>query len=642
MLPKYKISKPFDYRNDCMYANEEPLSFWNDLAKKVHWDKEYDQLYSGDELKPDWFKGGMLNTCYNVLDRNIKDPEQRERYALIYECPYLKQSVKIKYIELYEKVCKLSGALVSLGVTQNDAVIIYMPTGIEGYVSMLSCARIGATHSVVYGGHNEYNLTDRIDNCFPKVIILSNYGFSNNEIVPYTPNIIKALELSTFKPNHLITFNRNDHFDKEFISSIPKVPGSLDMDELLNNSKPFYGYIPVESSHPLYVIYTSGTSGKPKGIVRDNASHLVSNLYYFNILCPGERPIIFSPSNIGWVSGHCCLYNTLGLGGTFNMFEGITTLSNHEIEFWEIIEKYSVKYLFLSPSAIRTIMKYDPEAKSIKKHDISSLESIWVGGEVSYEPGLNYIRNIVGKRIYNIMGQTEASIPLIMSFHGNQKENKIGIAPPYINLNILSENGEELKDNEIGELVIKLPLPPGFATTLYNDEKGFYNNYFSTYKGYYNTGDLATRDEDGYYNIVSRADDVITVSTFKIKSTSVENSILKHPKIVSCSCIGIPDEIKGEVPIAFVVLKDDYKIDIFDFQMFKDEINKLVVEKNGYYATLQKLIIVNKLPTTRSGKNTKSVLKKIININDFIIPLSVEEPEIFNEILTIYKKQKVY
>ncbi|KAN0053055.1 hypothetical protein ACTA71_012537 [Dictyostelium dimigraforme] len=640
-----KLSDPFNYIQDCFHAESQPISFWDQIAKKyVHWDKIYDQVYSGNEMYPDWFKGGQLNTCYNLLDIHINNPIKRDQVALIYECPYLKKTIKLTYYQLYEKVCEFSRVLLNLNVNKNDNVIIFMANTIEAPIAMLSCARIGATHCVLFDGYSTKSLIDRIESITPKVIITSNYGILNDEIIQFTPNLIQAIELSTFKPNHVITHNREffgTEADQKLMESIPNVPSSLDWNEEINkikqnNQSPFKEYIQVESSHPLYIIFTSGTTGNSKGVVRSNGSHLVCLGYLWPSILEKDTTF-FSHTSIGWVSFHSFLYASLLHGYKFVMFEGGIVKPKHmEDDIWEIVEKHKVNTLLSLAKTIRYLNKVDPDAKQLhSKYNISSLKSIWTGGEVIEDSIPDYIQTKLNIRPSIGYGQTETGYLYLFDYIKSKKNpyNTVGSPSPFIKPLILSEDGKELPVNEIGEIVFKLPLPPGFATTFYKNEE-LYQKLLSKFPGYYCSGDLGFKDENGYFGIVSRADDQIKIGGNKVQLNTIETSILKHPNVIECCSIGIYNPDCYNKPIGLLTLKQQSIVDLIQL---KNEINTIISNDIDTFAQLTHIIIVEQLPKTKSGKTQRQIISKYLNDNNFKLPDHVyESSQVYIDIKKLY------
>ncbi|KAM9952234.1 hypothetical protein ACTFIT_002928 [Dictyostelium discoideum] len=616
----------FNYENEIDLANNRPIEFWDEVAKDlVYWDRMYDKVYSGDEIYPDWFKGGELNTCYNVLDIHIKNPETRDQTALIYECPFLNKNIKLTYYQFYEKVCEFSRVLLNLNISKNDNVLIYMSNTIEAPIAMLSCARIGATHCVLFDGYSVKSLIDRIETITPKLIITTNYGIFNDEIITFTPNLKDAIELSTFKPSNVITLFRNDitsESDLKKVNDIPTIPNTLSWyDEIKKfkeiNQLPFYEYVPVESSHPLYIIYTSGTTGSAKAVVRSNGPYMVG-IKYQTLIQKGKIKVVFSHTSIGWVSFHNLLYGLFSVGYTLVMSEGGVTKPKHmEDDIWEIIERNEVSCAFTMAKAIRYLIKVDPDCKNLhSKYDLSNLKEMVLGGEPIEESISNYIQEKLKVQSTRVYGQTET-----VSF-------------PSLKAKVFSDDGKELPLYEIGELVFKLPLPPGFTTTFYkNDEK--FKQLFTKFPGYYYPGDLGFKDENNCYGVVSRSDDQIKISGNKVQLNKIETSILKHPLVLECCSIGINNPDCYNVPIGILVLKqqeENQSIRQIDLNKLQSEINTIISKDIENFAILRKILIVPQLPKTKVGKTQRQIISKYLNDTNFQLPDNVCDVEIFYKI----------
>ncbi|KAK5578417.1 hypothetical protein RB653_008088 [Dictyostelium firmibasis] len=647
----FNLSDPFNYDNDYNYAKLKPMEFWDEVAKKyVHWNKIYDKVYSGNEMYPDWFTGGKLNTCYNVLDIQAKNPLKRDQNALIYECPYLKKTIILTYYQLYEKVCEFSRVLLNLNICKDDNVLIYMPNIIESPIAMLSCARIGATHCVLFDGYSVKSLIDRIETITPKLIITSNYGILNDEIIEFTPNLIKAIELSKYKPNSVITLFRKDSIKgsgSKIIENIPTIPNTLNWEEEINKIKenkqtPYYEYVSVESSHPLYILYTSGTTGNSKAVVRSNGSHMVGIKYQnSSLLSNYQTQTTFSHTSIGWLSFHNFLYGILSFGHIFVMFEGGVVKPKHMTEdIWEIIEKHKVNYTLALAKTIRYLIKSDKDARIIhSKYNLSNLKAIWTGGEVIEESISDYIINFLKVQSLRAYGQTETGFVFFYCYNNdnyNIPHNTSGLPLPSSKPSILSENGLELGVNEIGEIAFKLPLAPGFTTTFYKNEEKF-KELFKKFPGYYNPGDLGFKDKNGFYGIVSRADDQIKIGGNKIQLNAIETSILKHPLILECCSIGIYNPDCYNVPIGLLVLKQEIKNNN-DLLKLKTEINSIISKDIDSLAHLRKTIIVPQLPKTKSGKIPRQIISKFLNETNYQLPDNVCDVEMFYEIKNLYIK----
>ncbi|EAL70534.1 hypothetical protein DDB_G0273365 [Dictyostelium discoideum AX4] len=642
----YKLSDPFDYLNDNSYSNSNPEAFWDEVAKKnVFWEKMYDKVYSGDEIYPDWFKGGELNTCYNLLDIHIKNPAKRDQDALIYECPYLKKTIKLTYYQLYEKVCKFSRVLLNLNVSKNDNVLIFMANTLEPLIAMLSCARIGATQCTLFDGYSVKSLIDRIETITPKLIITTNYGIFNDEIITFTPNLKEAIELSTFKPSNVITLFRNEVLDEtklKKVQNIPTIPNTLSWyDEIKklkeNNQSPFYEYVPVESSHPLYILYTSGTTGNTKAVVRSNGPHMVGIKYYTFRKESDIPQIVFSNANIGWVSFHGFFYGLLSGGNTLVMYEGGIIKNEHiEDDLWIAIVKHKVTHTFPSPSVFRYLIKTDPEGTIVRsKYDLSNLKEIWCGGEVIEESIPEYIEQKLKIKCLRVYGQSEIGVTSFISVHAlNIPYRATGVPSIYIRPSILSEEGEVLNSNEIGLVAFKLPMPPSFAITFYkNDEK--FKQLFTRFPGYYDSGDLGYIDQRGFYTIVSRSDDQIKISCNKIQLNTIDTSILKHPSVLECCSIGILSPDCRTAPIGILVLKENPSIDLNKLQ---NEINNIITQDIESLAVLKKIIVINQLPKTKVGKIPRQILSNLLNDPNYQLPDDVNDSELFYKIKELYMK----
>ncbi|KAN0018340.1 hypothetical protein ACTFIU_010956 [Dictyostelium citrinum] len=642
---KYKLSEPFNYEQDCEYASKEPIQFWDEVASKyVHWNKRYEKVYSGDEYNPEWFKGGVLNACYNALDVHAKDPITKNRVAIIHETPSKNNTNKLTYGELWDEVCTFARGLHNLGVEKGDRVVIYMPMINQALIAMLACARLGATHSVVFGGFASPQLAQRIEHFKPKVVISASFGVEGHKINCYTPLLSKALELSSHKPNHTIVYNRVDvKLDASNGEVLPpRVEGSLDWSELVKNVTPYRDYALVDSTHPLYILYTSGTTGMPKGVVRDTGGYSVA-LNYSIRNCYGMKSgdTFFAGSDVGWVVGHTLsVYGPLMVGLTSIIFEGKPTVPD-AATYWKLIEKHRVNALFSAPTAIRAIHRDDAEGKLASQYDLSSLRSIWLGGERLDSSTFNFLRKITNnKPILDNYWNTESGSPLITnpSCQVPIKPNATGKPMPGYQFHVLSPTSERLGADTIGEVCIKLPVAPGFTNTLYLNPEGYKNAYLNEYPGYLRTADSGYYDENGYYHIISRVDDIINVSGHRLSTGSIEEILVKHPKIVECAVIGVHDELKGEIPFGLIVLKPQYKDCA---QEVENELIKEIRENIGPVATFKKVLSVNRLPKTRSGKILRNILRKMYNKEEYTVPPTIEDMEVLKEIDIEFEKFKL-
>ncbi|KAM9984372.1 hypothetical protein ACTFIZ_004074 [Dictyostelium cf. discoideum] len=625
----YILSDPFNYENDSNYSNNQPNEFWDEIAKKyIYWDKIYDKVYSGDEINPDWFQGGKLNSCYNVLDINVKNPLKRDQIAIIYDCPYLNKTIELSYFQLFEKVCEFSRVLLNLNITKHDNVLIYMATTLEPIIAMLSCARIGATHCVIYDNYGVNTLVDRIETITPKLILSSSFTIINDKIVELTSNLKNAIEKSNFKPsNILIHFRENDinYNEFDFIESIKPVPNSLNWDTEINKikenqQKPFYDYVSVDSNHPLYIIYTSGTTGKPQ-----NQFAMIINDIILRFL---------AHHRVGGLTFHSFLYGFLSFGQTLVICEAGRNL-------WNTLEKHKVTMSFVWPKLMRHLIKTDPNAENLHSNfNLSNLRSLLVGDEVIEEPISDYIENKIKVKCSRGYGQSEIGITMIFSYrHINPPYYSCGIPSIFIKPVILSTDGKELDENEIGELSFKLPMPPSFATTFYKNHEQF-KQLFSKYKGYYNSGDLAYKDKNGFFSVVSRLEDQVILNDGKsIILNNIENSILKHPLILECCVIAFE---KLNQVIALLVLKNatdhDHHTEI-DMNQLKNEINLIFSNDNNPTITfLSKIVIVPDLPLSMGGKITRSIISNYLNNPNYQLPENVGDLNLFYKIKNLSKQ----
>ncbi|KAN0039747.1 hypothetical protein ACTA71_006983 [Dictyostelium dimigraforme] len=633
----YKLSDPFNYENDKNYANNKPDDFWDEVAKKyVHWDKMYDRVYSGDEMNPNWFNGGKLNTCFNVLDIHAFNPLKKDQVALIYECKYLNKTIELTYYQLYEKVCEFSRVLLNLNISRDDNVLIYMASTLEPLIAMLSCARIGATHCVIYDNYSQTTLIDRIQTIEPKIILTSNFSIFNDKIVDLTSNLINAIELSNFKPNFVITHFRNNisnELDLKFIKTIKSIPNTLNWEEEIkkikeNKQKPFYEYIPIDSNHPLYIIYTSGTTGKPKSIVRGNGSHLVCLKYHYSsMLVKNFVHTFLAHHKVGGLTFHSFLYGFLSFGQSFVVSE--SGVSN----FWKTIEKHKISISFVWPKIIRYLIKTDPNADVLHSmFNLSSLKALCAGGEVIEQSIPEYVENKIKVKCSRGYGQSESGITMILGFsHIDIPYHSCGVPSIFLKPTILSPDGKELNENEIGEISFKLPMPPSFATTFYKNDDQF-KELFKKYKGHYNSGDLGYKDKNGFFSIISRLDDQIIINGNQYTLNTIENSILKHPLVLECCSIGIKTSIGSNEIIGLLVIKNE--ISTIKLQM---ELNMIISKDISPSITLRKIVILPQLPISMGGKITRSIISNYLNDSNYQLPENVGDLNLFNEIKNKYE-----
>ncbi|KYR01798.1 putative acyl-CoA synthetase [Tieghemostelium lacteum] len=630
--------KTFNYEKEYKRSIEEPEKFWDSVASQyVHWNKRYDKVMGGTIETPKWFEGGVLNAAYNCLDVHVRDPLRKDQIALIQETPGKGWEEKLTYQQLYDKVCLFARGLVNLGVGKGDRVIIYMPMINEGVIAMLACARIGAIHSVVFGGFASAQLANRIEHSQARLVISSNYGIDGLKTVDYKSLLGEALDISKHKPNHVVLFNRDtssvEISPKKYSSSLDK---AMDWNQLIKGVEPLREYQLVESSHPLYLIYTSGTTGAPKGIIRETGGYMAQLNYairYGYGMQPGD--VFWAGSDIGWVVGHSlCVYGALACGLTSIIFEGKPILPDPSV-YWRLIEKYRVKAMFSAPTAIRAIHRDDPEGKHFEGIDLSSLKYMWLAGERLDTPTQLWLQSklpktsTVGDHYWTSeSGCTMLTQPLDSN---GELQLEIGVSgKPFMGfkMEILDDHSKPIsKVDEQGEIAIRLPVPPGFTNTLYLNHPGYIQTYQRPHLGYSRTGDSGYMDSKGYFHVVSRIDDVINTSGHRISTGSIEEVLAGHASVVECAVIGVPDEIKGEIPFGFVILKHSHSI-----EKVEKELIQLVRNTIGPVAVFKNVLAFSKLPKTRSGKIMRNVLRKIYNGDEFPIPPTIEDPDVLSDI----------
>ncbi|EFA82675.1 putative acyl-CoA synthetase [Heterostelium album PN500] len=628
-----------EYKDEYNEAVVNKKKYWDEKASKITWNKKYDDVLTGTPESPNWFDGGKLNMCYNALDRHLVDPESRDRLAFIHETPLYGTTLKYTYRELHEQVCLVAQALLNLGVQQGDRVVIYMPTMPEASMAMLACARIGAIHSVVFGGFAAPQLAARIEHCQAKVVISADFGVEALRTIAYTPLLKDALEISKHKPESVIIYERKDLVPKD-LPVIPKLDGCLYWSDLIRKVQPMRDYVEVDSKHPLYLLYTSGTTGSPKGIVRETGGYAVALAHTMNNIFNCEKgDVFFTTSDIGWVVAHTLVtYGPLLSGMTALSYEGKPVIPDAGV-LWRLSEKHRVKALFTAPTAARAIQRDDPQGLLPKKYDLSKLESVWLGGERGDPTTLKYLADATGKQhgIFDSYWQTESGWPMITNARGAIpiRYGSAGMPAPGADLHVVGPDNNKLDTGVMGEILATLPLPPGYCTKLYKNDDGFRKSYYAGYTGYYRTGDAGYQDDDGYFYIMTRVDDVINTSGHRMSTSAIEEILYSHPDIVECAVIGAHDEIKGEIPFGFVVMKEG--------KLFTPETEaqliKMVRDKIGAVATFKRVMPVSRLPKTRSGKIVRNILKAISNGHEhYGVPPTIEDPEVPKEIEAQFKK----
>ena len=612
------------------FAQNKPEEFWGIAAEQLYWNERWDQVR--DDSNPPfyrWFVGGSLNTCYNCLDRHI-DRGRGKQLALIYDSPVTNTLQHFTYTELRDEVARVAGALKTQGVTAGDRVILYMPMIPEAVIGMLACARIGAVHSVVFGGFAAKELATRIDDAKPTLILTASCGMEGDRVIPYKPLLDEAIELATHHPKHVLLLQRPQ-------VHAALVPGrDLDWLDTCQKSEPV-DCVPVSATDPLYILYTSGTTGVPKGVVRDNGGHAVAlNWSMEHIYGVGAGEVYWAASDIGWVVGHSYIvYGPLFRGATTVLYEGKPVGTPDPGAFFRVIEQHGVTTLFTAPTAFRAIKKEDPDGHHIKKYDLSRFRALFLAGERSDPDTLTWAQRHLQVPVIDHWWQTETGWPIASNCIGlGMLPIKLGSPTkvvPGFDVKVLGENGEEMPAGKIGALVLKLPMPPGCLPTLWHNDSGYQQSYLSRYPGYYLSGDAGYRDEDGYLFIMSRVDDIINVAGHRLSTGGIEEVLAAHPDVAECAVVGVADALKGEVPIGFVVTKAGVT------KQAEDIVSELIarVRKTiGPVAAFKQASLVPRLPKTRSGKILRGTIKKIADGESYVTPATIDDPDILDEITT--------
>ena len=607
---------------------EDPEGFWADAAKECHWYKQWDAvLDKSNEPFYRWFPGGEINTCYNALDYHI-DNGRGEQDALIYDSPVTDTLKKFTYRELRDQVALFAGALADQGVEKGDRVLIYMPMIPEAVISMLACARLGAVHSVVFGGFAPTELATRIEDAHPKVIVSASCGIEFSKVIPYKPMLDKALDMVTAKPHKCIITQRPQ-------AKAELTAGrDLDWEAVMADAQP-HDCVPVLATDPLYILYTSGTTAQPKGVVRDNGGHVVSlkwTMKHIYNVDPGD--VYWAASDVGWVVGHSYIvYGPLFQGCTTVLFEGKPVKTPDAGVFWRVISDHNVKCMFTAPTAFRAIKREDPRAELMKQYDLSSFRYLFLAGERSDPNTLHWAETNLGVPVIDHWWQTETGWAISANCLGLRHfPVKYGSATkpaPGWNLQVVDENANPVQPGQIGSLVAKLPLPPGTLPTLWNNDSGFKAAYLETFPGYYKTADAGYMDEENYVFVMSRTDDIINVSGHRLSTGAMEEVLSDHPDVAECAVFGVQDDLKGQVPVGLLVLKAGVTR---SKQEIIGEVIQAVRDKIGPVAAFKTATVVNRLPKTRSGKVLRGTMQKIADGQAPAVPATIDDPAILKEI----------
>ena len=616
------------YKEIYQRASEKPQEFWAQAAEDLIWQKKWQKVLD-DKNSPfnTWFAGGKINTCYNALDRHV-EAGSSDRVALIYDSPLAATKEKITYLELRDRVAAFSGVLKKYGVEYGDRVVIYMPMIPETVVAMLACSRIGAIHSVVFGGFASNELAKRIDDAKPKLIVSSSCGLEPGKVVEYKPLLDGAISLSKNKPDYCIIVQRDMH------QAELNEKRDIDWQDAHNKVTPA-DCIEVEATDPVYILYTSGTTGIPKGVVRPTAGHLVSlkwsmkNIYGVD---PGE--VYWAASDVGWVVGHSYIvYAPLFHGCTTVLYEGKPVGTPDAGAFWRVISEHQVACMFTAPTAIRAIKKEDPDGKLIREFKLDCLKSQFLAGERCDPDTLEWTEKILKVPVVDHWWQTETGWPIASNCLGIElldiKPGSPTCAVPGWKIDVLDESCKPVPPGEIGAISLKLPLPPGSLPTLWQNDQRFVDSYLTKYPGYYETGDAGIIDQDGYLHVLSRTDDIINVAGHRLSTGGMEQVLAEHQDVAECAVLGVSDQLKGQIPLGLLVLKDGVNT---EHKQIIEDVIRMVRAEIGPVAAFKVAVIVKRLPKTRSGKILRGIIQKIADSADYDIPATIDDPLILMEI----------
>jgi propionyl-CoA synthetase len=614
----------------------DPQAFWSEAARGIDWIKPSDQVHAKVDGLDRWFVGALCNTCFNAVDRHVEGGHGA-RTALIYDSPLTGRKQRFTYGELRDEVATLAAVLADLGIAKGDRVLIYMPMIPQAVFAMLACARIGAIHSVVFGGFAAAELATRINDAKPKLIMSASCGLEPGRVIAYKPLIDKAIEIAAQKPGAGLVWQRpelaadltkdRDHDWAELVANAHKESRKADC-------------VAVKATDPLYILYTSGTTGQPKGVVRDNGGHMValkwtmSNIYG---IAPGE--VFWAASDVGWVVGHSYIvYAPLLHGATAILFEGKPVGTPDAGTFWRVISEHGVKALFTAPTAFRAIKKEDPDGNFIRKYDLAGLRTLFLAGERADPDTVKWAEGKLGVPVIDHWWQTETGWPIAANPVGlGQLPVKYGsptVAMPGYDVRVLDEGGHEVECGTLGAICIRTPLPPGCLPTLWNNDARFRASYLEHFPGYYETADAGFMDDDGYLYIMARTDDIINTAGHRLSTGRMEEVLAGHPNVAECAVIGIADQLKGQVPVGFVVLKAGVARAP---QEIEAECVKRVRDEIGPVASFRTVMIVARLPKTRSGKILRATMRQIADREEWKMPATIDDPAILEEITVALK-----
>ncbi|MBK1657048.1 AMP-binding protein [Paracraurococcus ruber] len=614
---------------DAAYAawQRDPDGYWREAARRIDWDRAPDRILdpaAGPYGR--WFPDARLNTCHNAVDRHVASGRGGQA-AIIWDSPMTGRCETITYAALQSRVAKLAGALRARGVGAGDRVVVYMPMVPEAAIAMLACARLGAVHSVVFGGFAAAELAARIADAKPKVVLAASCGLEPGRVVAYKPLLDAAIALSPHKPDRVLVLQR------EQSAAALEAGRDEDWSEAEAAAAPA-DCVPVAATDPLYILYTSGTTGKPKGVVRDNGGHAVALRNSMAMLYGvGPGDVMFTASDVGWVVGHSYIvYAPLLTGATSVLFEGKPVGTPDAGTFWRVCAQHGVKAMFTAPTAIRAIKRDDPEGRLVAQHDLSRLEALFLAGERCDPPTAEWVSGLLRKPVIDHWWQTETGWPISGNFRGlglfPARFGSGGKASPGYDVQALDEAGQPLPRGQGGTLAVRLPLPPGCLPTLWQADDRFRESYTATFPGWYNTSDAGVVDEEGYISVMSRTDDIINVAGHRLSTGAMEEVLASHPDVAECAVVGVKDSLKGQVPLGLVVLKSG--VTRAEDAICRDLVG-LVRDRIGPVAAFKDAKVVPRLPKTRSGKILRATLRRIADGEDYVVPPTIDDPAILGE-----------
>ncbi len=619
-----------DYRQVHARSLADPEGFWGEAAAAIDWDRPFDRVLDSSRAPfYRWFPGGLLNTCHNAVDRHVA-AGRGDQPALVYDSPVTGTVRRFTFRELRDEVARCAGGLLSLGIEPGDRVIIYLPMIPEAVISMLACARIGAIHSVVFGGFAAKELATRVDDAKPRVILSASCGIETARVIPYKPLLDRALEIASHRPEHCVILQRPQ------AEAALREGRDLDWQTVMGGAEPA-PCRPVAATDPLYILYTSGTTGVPKGVVRDNGGHAVAlrwSMEKIYAVAPGE--VYWAASDVGWVVGHSYIvYAPLLHGCTTVLYEGKPVGTPDAGAFWRVVAEHGVSVLFTAPTALRAIRQQDPRGEQCGRYDLSRFRTLFLAGERCDPDTLEWAREKLGVPVIDHWWQTETGWAIAANCLGIEalpvKPGSAGVPAPGYDVGVLGPGGQRLPAGQIGTIAIRLPLPPGNLPTLWQNDEGFVSSYLERFPGYYLTGDAGYEDPDGYLWIMSRIDDIINVAGHRLSTGGMEEVLASHPAVAECAVIGVADRLKGQVPVGFVVLKQG--VDRPDAEIVA-ELVAMVRDRIGPVAAFKQASIVARLPKTRSGKILRGTMRQIADGEQWRMPATIDDPTALDEVGT--------